>query len=261
MRQIILVNFALLIGIAPCAFADQWTKTFAVTARPDLHVNANDGDVRVTAGDVHDIRVRVDTVGWKIGPSEVRVVDRQTGNRVEIDIRMPKIQWNLGHRSITIAIEVPRDINAEIHTGDGRISAQGLHGATKLTTGDGRIETELLDGTLEAESGDGRLTIHGRFDSLNLKTGDGNIEARLSPGSKMTQPWRVHTGDGHVTLALPEGFAADLDAHTGDGQVSVEIPITVSGSPRGSTTQGKLNGGGPVLTVRSGDGAIRINKS
>jgi hypothetical protein len=76
----------------------------------------------------------------------------------------------------------------------------------------------------------------------------------------MSRAWSVHTGDGHVTLRLPENFAADLDAHTGDGKVTVDFPVTISGSVGGSELRGKLNGGGETLTVRTGDGAIHLER-
>jgi hypothetical protein len=76
----------------------------------------------------------------------------------------------------------------------------------------------------------------------------------------MSGSWRVNTGDGHVTLRLPENFAADLDAHTGDGKITVDFPVTMSGSFGGSDVHGKLNGGGQTLTVHTGDGPIRLQR-
>jgi hypothetical protein len=76
----------------------------------------------------------------------------------------------------------------------------------------------------------------------------------------MAGPWHIHTGDGSVSLRLPENFAADLDAHTGDGKITVDFPVTASGSLGGSELRGKLNGGGQTLVVRTGDGPIRLHR-
>ena len=51
-----------------------------------------------------------------------------------------------------------------------------------------------------------------------------------------------------------------LDAHTGDGNITLDIPIKVSGSLSHSSVHGKLNDGGPTLSISSGDGSIHLAK-
>jgi DUF4097 and DUF4098 domain-containing protein YvlB len=159
-----------------------------------------------------------------------------------------------------VELQVPREIRTDIHTGDGSITVDGLHGETRLSTGDGHIEAERLDGILDAQTGDGRLRVRGRFDQLNLHTGDGSIEAEIESGSRMSSEWRVRTGDGHVTLRLPSNFSAELDVHTGDGHIDSDLPVTVSGLRRENELRGKLNAGGPPLVVRTNDGSIRLER-
>ena len=76
----------------------------------------------------------------------------------------------------------------------------------------------------------------------------------------MASPWRLETGDGSVTLRLPASFAADIRAHTGDGSISVDLPVTSSDTRKHSDFRGKLNGGGELLSVQSGDGSIHLTK-
>jgi len=245
---------------ASLGLADEWKKNFTVSGRPDLRVTTTDGSVTVRAWERNEIGARVTTQGWQIRPSEVRVTDHQTGDRVEIDVHTPKEFFGIGRRSVEVELLVPRELSADIHSGDGRISAQDLKGAVHLSTGDGSIEANAIDGILEAKTGDGSIRASGRWDRLDLRTDDGSVEAGARTGSKMTGVWSVHTGDGHVTLRLPDNFAADLDADTGDGKVTVDFPVTVSGSVGGGKMRGKLNGGGETLTVRTGDGAIHIER-
>ena len=69
-----------------------------------------------------------------------------------------------------------------------------------------------------------------------------------------------HTSDGGVEVRLPQDFAAELYAHTGDGHIHLDMPVTVNGSVERSRIRGKLNGGGPLLEITTGDGSIRIGK-
>lgn len=204
----------LLAAVHTPALADEWNKTFPVSGRPELRVDTSDGNVTVRAADVKQIEARVSTVGWKIGPSELRVIDRQTGDRVELEVRLPpRRHFNSGfhfqlpqYRSVRIELQVPRETRTEVHTADGNISVEGLRGEARLYTQDGRIEVEGLEGALEAKTSDGRIRVRGRLELLNVRTGDGSIEAEISPGSKMASGWKVQSGDGHVTLRLPQDF-------------------------------------------------------
>ena len=108
--------------------------------------------------------------------------------------------------------------------------------------------------------GDGNVVADGRFDEFSARTGDGNIDATIRSGSKMSSSWTMHTGDGNLHLALPANFAANIDAHSGDGHVQSELPITVSGIFRENGLRGQMNGGGPTLELRTGDGDIRLTK-
>jgi DUF4097 and DUF4098 domain-containing protein YvlB len=242
--------------------ADDWSKKYTIAGHPDLHVDTNDGAVTIRTWDRKEIEARVTTSGWKIGSGEVTVTDHQTGDRVELEVRIPHrvFEVSFGHRSVRIELQVPREIRTDIHTGDGSITVDGLHGETRLSTGDGHIEAERLDGILDAQTGDGRLRVRGRFDQLNLHTGDGSIEAEIESGSRMSSEWRVRTGDGHVTLRLPSNFSAELDVHTGDGHIDSDLPVTVSGLRRENELRGKLNAGGPPLVVRTNDGSIRLER-
>jgi len=258
-RKLTWIPFLILMVSLP-AFADEWKKNFTITGKADLRLDAGEGAVTVRSWDRNEIEARVTTQGWKISPSEVRVVDRQAADRVEIDVRVPRMEISFGHHSVHVELEVPRELRSEIRTADGRITARDLKGEIHLSTGDGSIEVESIDGTFEAKTGDGHIRASGRWDRLDLDTKDGSIEADVRAGSKMAAGWRVRTGDGHITLRLPENFNADLDAHTGDGNIHVDFPVTLSGSLGGSEVHGKLNGGGEILLLRTGDGPIRLQR-
>jgi DUF4097 and DUF4098 domain-containing protein YvlB len=272
-----------LLAVAAPASADQWEKTFKLTGKADLRVDSNDGPIEVSSSSSPEIHVRVWTSGWRISSDEVRILrESQQGNRVEIEVRVPRSSWSWGfssiHREVKIEVTVPQEANLDLHTGDGHMRVRGvsgdirldtgdghiyvdeLKGNLRLHTGDGHIEGSGLDGTLEADTGDGHMNLRGRFDGLKLHTGDGNITTDALAGSKMNGEWSIRTGDGSVTVRLPEGFSAELDAHTGDGTISSQLPITVSGGLNKSSLRGNINHGGATLMLRTGDGSIRIER-
>jgi hypothetical protein len=278
MRGAWLAGLALAALAAAPAGGDEWSHQYPLKGRPDLHVRADDGGVRIEVGAGAQIDARVTTEGWRIAPGEVAITERQTGDRVDIEVRLPKdhLGFGIGHRSITVALRVPKEADLEVHTGDGSIevhavsgqarlstgdgsiTADGLQGEIRLHTGDGSIRATGLSGRLEADTGDGSMNVRGRFDVLNLRSGDGGIQAAAEAGSRIEAAWSLSSGDGSITLRLPEGLGADLDAHTGDGSISIEKPVTVTGTVRENTARGKLGPGGLPLQVHTGDGSIRL---
>lgn len=249
---------------AACALAawpllgDQWSKTFNVGAAPELRIETSDANVTLRTANVKTIEARVTSSGWRIGPGDVHVIDHQAGDRVEIEVKVPAVHFNLGNRWIKLEVQIPNSTRVDVHTGDGNIRADGLRGPAKLVSHDGNIDGERFDGALDASSGDGNIRVAGRFSGLNLRSGDGNIDAAVDSGSRMATGWTVHTGDGGVTLRLPEGFAADLDAHTGDGHITVDLPLKAEGEVHEDAVSGKINGGGQMLKVRTGDGSVHL---
>jgi len=256
--------FALLWASALCAAtalplaADQWNKAFQVGAAPELRVETSDANVTLRAANVNAIEAHVYTTGWRIGPGDVQVIDHQTGNLVEIEVKVPRLHFNFGNHRVDIDVQIPATTKTGVHTGDGNIRADGLRGPARLTTHDGNIHGADFDGALDASSGDGNIDVRGKFSGLNLHSGDGNIVAELAPGSHMAGSWTVESGDGNVTLRLPDGFAADVDVHTGDGRITLDVPVAATGGIHENSVYGKLNGGGALLTVHTGDGSVRL---
>lgn len=259
--RVIVVTLWLALGLALPVAADQWSKTYNVSGVPDVFVSTGDGNVKIDVWDQARIEARIDTVGYEIN-KDFELIESQSGNRISIETKFPRMRWevHVGRRSLTVTLKVPRDANLDIRTGDGNMTIVGVKGDLKFRTGDGGIDATGLDGRLVAESGDGHLNVEGRFDLLDLHTGDGAVEAAAKPGSAVTSEWNVRTGDGPVTLRLPDAFKANLDARTGDGRLTVDMPVTISGSVSRSRVRGTLNGGGGTLMVRTGDGAIRLGR-
>jgi Putative adhesin len=248
------------------ARADEWSKAFILTGRPDLRVDTSDANIHVSTWDQNTIEARVTTMRYKIGGDGIRIEEHQTGDVVEIDVRYPHshgfgITINGGTHRVDIDIHMPREGRVDLHTGDGKIELGNFKGEMQLRSGDGSQEIDGVDGKLRAMTGDGHIRANGRFDELELKTGDGRVDARATAGSALGSGWRLESGDGTVTLEVPENLAADVDLHTGDGHIDLDMPISTEGKIRAGEVRGKLNGGGNLLVIHTGDGSIRLRKS
>ena len=264
MRRVTRSVLMMVLALGCSAQAEQWSKTFNLTGKPELRVETSDANIRVETWDQNTIEARVTTERWKIGPGEIQIFDHQNGNAVELEVRFPQniVHFNFGGgRRVDIAIRMPREGRVDLHTGDGSIRLSNFKGSMDVRSGDGRQEIDAVDGSLRAQSGDGRIRAAGRFDELEISSGDGSIDARALPGSTEISNWDLHAGDGSISLELPGTFAADVDLHTSDGHISLDMPITVEGRLGQNNIHGQLNGGGKLLTIHTGDGSIHLQKS
>jgi DUF4097 and DUF4098 domain-containing protein YvlB len=170
---------------------------------------------------------------------------------------------NLSAKSGDGAIDVDRITGRiELRSGDGSIRGRSLGGEVRAHTGDGAITLDGVKGALDVDTGDGSIRASGAFTSLRARTGDGSVDIRADPGSSPTDDWSITSGDGSITLELPDGFNGDLDAHTGDGRVHVEnVTLSnVTGEIGKSSVRGRLGSGGRAVKVRTGDGSITLRR-
>jgi len=264
MYRIGLFILSLCVALTSLAHAEEWSKTYTITGQPDLRVETSDASIHVDTWDKNTIEARVLTDRYKIGgEGGVKIEEQQTGDSVKLEVRLPhSVGFITIQRSgrVQVEIHMPREGRVNLRTGDGQIRLSNFKGDMQLESSDGHQEIDAVDGTLRARAGDGHIQAAGRFDALSLSTGDGHIEARVLLGSTMNSSWDLHAGDGSVTLGLPENFAADLDLHTGDGHINLDLPVTVEGQLGRRNVHGKLNGGGNLLTIHTGDGSIRLEK-
>jgi hypothetical protein len=247
-----------------------------VQGHVQVRIEVDDGSVRVSTADVAHVEMRAVSSGYD-PQRDLELSMTPHGNQVNIVART-RDRWHwfdLTRRSLRLEVRIPRDADVEvqsgdgsvevdaiagrldIRTGDGHIAVRGARGSIRLHTGDGSIDGRDLDGSVDATTGDGSVRIAGRFDALAVNTGDGKLVANAQPGSRMMQPWRLQTGDGSVVLDLPRDLGAHIDASTSDGHVRSSIPLQRLGDSRFG---GDINGGGPAIVVRTGDGSIELSQ-
>jgi hypothetical protein len=266
--------------LAGTAHAEDYTKSFVVSNRANVHIDTNDGSVSITTGDTKQVEFRVEYHGYELNKN-LTIESHQQGDEVELSARIPNLwHFSLGAiRRLHIEVRMPKDADLRVRTGDGSIKAadlsgdidlnsgdgslsvQSLTGTIRLHTGDGSIEGRDLDGKCDAVSGDGGIRLMGRFDVLRARSGDGAIDVRAVHGSKLDASWSIGSGDGSIDVALANDLPADIEVSTGDGHISSDIPITVEGTLTKSRIHGKMNGGGQTLTIHTGDGSIRLKQA
>src|SRR5258707_7453161 len=89
MNRLALAILALCVTAVMPAHADDWSKTYTLTGKPDLRVDTTDANIHVSTWEQNTIEARVTTTRYKIGGDGIRIDEHQAGDIVEIDVRYP----------------------------------------------------------------------------------------------------------------------------------------------------------------------------
>jgi hypothetical protein len=267
------------------------TKSFKVTGTPDVQLETFDGSIEVHSWDRSEVEVEIEKRAMEQSlVDEIKVSAEQEGDRVVIKVTGPTRRDSEGiqigmHVSPTarLRVAVPRESQLMAKSDDGSVSVEDLNGKIAINTkdgsvrgtrlagditirsGDGSIRMDRIEGKIDLETEDGSIGLEAKPTALRARTSDGSIRMEIAADSAMAEDWDVQTGDGSVTLTLPADFNGQLDAETRDGSVRARHPGISDESREGNdrderrrTLKATMGSGVHTLTVRSGDGTIRI---
>ncbi len=208
----------------------------------------------------------------------------------------PKRWFGRGSSSVQVSFDVivPASFQAELRTSGGDIRVGNLSGAVDAHTSGGDISMEAIGGKVNAHTSGGDIVIKGAGGDVHLRTSGGDIlvykvsgtavlstsggdidigevsgaiRARTSGGDvsarikgALTEDSKLSTSGGDVAVTVDEGIKFSLDASTTGGRINAsDVTIKIkSGGSRKHRLAGEVNGGGPILKLRTSGGDIAI---
>jgi DUF4097 and DUF4098 domain-containing protein YvlB len=228
----------------------------AETGGDAINVGSVGGDVKVQTGGgsitIHSAKgnIMAATGGGNVTvlSGEQNAVLEAGGGNVEIKRCAGRVKANTGGGSIELG-----DIGggAEVETAGGSIRLTSAKGAVRAHTGGGSIDLYGVP-SARAETGAGGITVKlvntggERSDSM-IETAAGDITVYIASDVALTVRASVDLGNGHrISSELPDIHVASAGDQWG---------------PRTLNAEGKLNGGGPVLKVRTTTGDICFRRA
>ncbi len=195
-------------------------------------------------------RVDVNTAGGNISIGNAEAVAVETmGGSVDVDHSTSDVMIKTAGGSVSLG-----DIGGKsfVQTGGGNIRVGSAKGKVSAVTAGGNIELFKLSQGALAQSGAGCIRAEflgakGNFSESSLRTAAGDVVVYLGGGLPVT----VHAAS---EMTSGRGVRTDFP----------ELKVTTEGGefgPKSMFIDGTLNGGGPVLKVRTTIGQIEIRKS
>jgi DUF4097 and DUF4098 domain-containing protein YvlB len=208
------------------------------------------------------------------------------GGSIKVSSAKGQIKAESGGGSIDVRSGMQ---GAELQTGGGSIRVEKCGGAVKATTGGGSVEIGDIGGPAELETGGGNIRLASAKGRVRAQTGGGSIELDgaasveaetgaggitvklfASGGAGGHEDSSLETGTGDITVYLANDLAISVRAeiesaygHTVHSDFP-EIHVSSEGGqygPKTVTAEGQLNGGGPVLKVRTNLGNINFRRA
>jgi DUF4097 and DUF4098 domain-containing protein YvlB len=206
------------------------------------------------------------------------------GGSIKVNSAKGKIEAESGGGTVSIVSGLQ---GAVLETGGGNIHVEHCAGRVKATTGGGSIDLGDIGGAAEMETGGGSIRLSSAKGPVRAETGGGSIELNGVPSA------RAETGAGGIVakFVAANGERHDSELETSAGDITVylapnvnlsvrasievanghdirsdfpDIRVTTEGGDYGPKTvaaEGNLNGGGPVLKVRTTTGDICFRKA
>lgn len=223
-----------------------------------IEIRGINGDVRAELTTGADVEVTaVKTAGRRSFPEDVRIelVEHDEGATIcaLYPARRGKPENECragggGHSDndnndtrVRFTVKVPAGVRFVGMTVNGDVNARSLKSDVDLRTVNGSIDA-ITTGYAEA------TTVNG---SIYLSMGSVGWPRHLE----------YSTVNGGITVEVPDGIKADVEAETLNGDIESDFPLTVSGRFGPRRLSGTIAGGGPLLSLRTVNGSIELKRA
>jgi DUF4097 and DUF4098 domain-containing protein YvlB len=152
--------------------------------------------------------------------------------------------------------KIGAEINA--HTSGGGISVDEARGPATLKTSGGSIAVGRVAGPAELSTSGGGIKIESVEGSIQAHTSGGSVHAGIA--GPLKEDSSLSTSGGSVSVKVAKTVAFRLDAATSGGGVDASgLTLTLAKGSRGRhALAGEVNGGGPLLKLRTSGGSIVV---
>jgi len=242
----VLAGCDLSLGHLTARATDEWTRSYPLQAGGEVRIVNTNGKIDIEGTDGSTVEVRAE----RIARGATDAAARELLPRIVIkeDIRPDRVSLETERMSgimIGAAFEVryhvraPKKAVVNITNTNGQVALAALDGKVKAQTTNGGVNGRGLSGGVDARSTNGGVTID---------------MAAVGPDSIT-----LRTTNGGVTLTLPDRAKANLTASCTNGGINVSAleNLEISEQSR-RRVEGRLNGGGTTIEVRTTNGGIRV---
>ncbi|MEF8878427.1 MAG: DUF4097 family beta strand repeat-containing protein [Haloarculaceae archaeon] len=249
---------ALAAGLAGCAgftgpdVTEASSRTFDAP-EGSVSVENRNGDVGVEPHTGDGVVVEISKRGRSRGAIDSVAVEGETA---EGDLTVRTVHGE-GFRNVSVdlTIRVPDGVPVgSVETTNGDAVVREVAGDVRATTSNGDASAVDVDGYVTVRSGNGDAEARGTTGLAGARSANGDVTVEvyaLRGGTDVT------AGNGDVEAGVAPDLGAEVLATVGNGDLEVEVDLDRA-NVSASQVRGRLGGGGPLLTLTSANGDVRL---
>jgi hypothetical protein len=224
---------------------DEWTRTYPITPDGRLELVNRNGAIDVVATGGQQIEIRAERIARANSNDAAKELLQRVQIKEEVGASLVRLETVLpsgggfGHRAeVRYHVRVPASISVRVRNTNGQVRVEGLAGDVRAETTNGGVRGKDLTGAIEASTTNGGVEL--------------TVDA-LAPGGI-----RAETVNGGVELLVPDDIKAEIRAACVHGGIRVK-GLTIDGENSRNRVEGKVNGGGPRISLETTNGGIALS--
>lgn len=147
------------------------------------------------------------------------------------------------------------DGTIRLNTSGGSITLNDLKGDIKATTSGGSVKGGNISGALIATTSGGSIKLNDLACDLETATSGGGIDVSIVTLGKHV---KISNSGGSITLQLPKDKGMNLDVSA--NKIKADQLVNFTGTSDSNEIEGKMNGGGIPVNVRSSSNVSLVFK-
>ena len=216
-------------------------------------------------GESYVIRLQKPDLGkYYNNPNEVKIsVNMPKGLSLEIynnsgDVNVNTIDGNLNIEMANGMLKVQNvSRNLIVHNNFGSIQIGVVQGDVNIVTKAGQVKVTKINGATQVESSMGEVNLEECHGPVTANLNAGNLKVNLV---KVTGAINLANKMGNIDLDLPSDSKFSIDANSTLGNIHSDFQVSLKQHMASSTATGEVNGGGPLIQVKTKAGNIDLHK-
>ena len=232
---------------------------FLITVPRQYNVEVDTSSGGISVADLEgNVHAKTSGGSLRFGKVTGTVWGRTSGGNIELTSCGGQAELKTSGGSIEV-VDVGGDVHAQTSGGNLRFGA--IQGSIWGKTSGGSIKVASCSGGADVQTSGGSIILQNVGESINARTSGGSIHTAMTiqPQNECS----LRTSGGGITLTLTPDITVDVEAETSGGHVSTDFVVesVLQGKVPKNRLKGSINGGGPLLKLRTSGGNIRLQKT
>lgn len=220
----------------------EFHQTYSLNTNGQLSLENINGNVQITGWDRNEVKVdAVMSANSQDILNRIKVSVNSSPNAIEIKTEFP--HDNHGNWRVNYVLMAPRRAMID-----------------KVDLVNGGIDLSHMLGDVRASSVNGSIHARDLSGAVHLSAVNGPVEASFVNG-ELSDPVSIESVNGPITITLPSGVHASVNASTVNGSIGNNFGMQVTGHLVGHSLHGTIGNGGAEIHLSSVNGAIKIRSS